>query len=181
MPIWWLCFTLYESGWYKIVSPTHALSIHDIKIESYGLVLELFWFQKWHVFAHFCIILPIAARADFELWRARTALWKIKSDCKQMEIVNCRIRNPNHVNILNFCHWFALRARTTPVRTRTDGKFWNAVNDLVRMQNCLQVILSISKFWRARTCASWRTRAQGLSVCWVITWSLCVLNLINLS
>ena len=38
------------------------------------LVLELFWFQKWHVFAHFCIILPIAACTDFELWRALTAL-----------------------------------------------------------------------------------------------------------
>ena len=38
------------------------------------LVLELFWFEKWHVFAHFFIILPIAARADFELWRALTAL-----------------------------------------------------------------------------------------------------------
>ena len=91
-----------ESGWYEIVSPTHALSIHDIKIKSYGLVLELFWFQKWHVLAHFCIILPIAARAEFELWRARTALWKVKSDCKQMEIVNYDERNSNHVKILNF-------------------------------------------------------------------------------
>ena len=85
-----------------MVSPTHALSIHDIKIKSYGLVLELFWFQKWHVFAHFCIILPIAARAEFELWRARTALSKVKSDCKQMEIVNYDERNSNHVKILNF-------------------------------------------------------------------------------
>ena len=59
------------------------------------LVLELFRFQKWHVFAHFCIILPIAARADFKLWRTRTALWKVKRNCKWMEIVNCRIRNPN--------------------------------------------------------------------------------------
>ena len=92
-------------------------------------VLELFWFEKWHVFAHFCIILPIATRADFKLWRARTALWKVKSDCKWMEIVNCRINNPNHVKILNFCHSCA--------RTRTDGKFWNALNDLVRAQNCL--------------------------------------------
>ena len=98
---------------------------------------ELFRFQKWHVFAHFCIILPIAARADFKLWRARTALWKVKSDWKSMEIVNCRIRNPNHVKILNFCHSFALRARTTRARTRTDGKFGNALNDLVRAQNCL--------------------------------------------
>ena len=39
------------------------------------------------MFLNFCIILPIAARADFKLWRARTALWKVKSDC-QMEIVN---------------------------------------------------------------------------------------------
>ena len=66
------------------------------------LVLELFWFQKWPVFAHFCIILPIAARADFKLWRTRTALWKVKSDCKWMEIVNYCKRNPNHANILKF-------------------------------------------------------------------------------
>ena len=72
------------------------------KNEIWRLVLELFRFQKWHVFAHFCIILPIAARADFELWRARTALWKVKSDCKQMEIVNYDERNSNHVKILNF-------------------------------------------------------------------------------
>ena len=103
----------------------------------FRLVLELFQFQKWNVFANFCIILPIAARADFKLWRARTALWKVKSDWKSMEIVNCCIRNPNHVKILNFCHSFALRARTTRARTRTDGKFGNALNDLVRAQNCL--------------------------------------------
>ena len=62
---------------------------------------ELFRFQKWHVFDQICIILPIAARADFQLWRTRTALGKVKSDCKWMEIVNGRIRNPNHVKILN--------------------------------------------------------------------------------
>ena len=38
------------------------------------LDLELFGFKKWHIFAHFYIILPIAARADFELWRTLTAL-----------------------------------------------------------------------------------------------------------
>ena len=97
-----------------------------------------------------------------------------------MEIVNCRIRNPNHVKILNFCHSFALRARTTRARTRTDGKFWNALNDLVRTQNCLYVILSISKFWRARTCASWRARRHGLLICYVMTSNLCMLNLVNL-
>ena len=77
------------------------------------MILRAILFWKWHVFAHFCIILPIAARADFKLWRARTALWKVKSDWKSMEIVNCGIRNPNHVKILNFCHSFALRARDT--------------------------------------------------------------------
>ena len=123
MPIWWLCFTFYESGWYEIVFPTHALLNHDIKLGVNGRSEELFRFLKWHVFAHFCIILPIAARADFKLWRARTALWKVKSDWKSMEIVNCRIRNPNHVKILNFCHSFALRARTT--RADTYGrKIW---------------------------------------------------------
>ena len=84
------------------------------------LVLELFWFQKWPVFAHFCIILPIAARADFKLWRARTALWKVKSDCKWMEIVNCCIRNPNHVKF-----WilpFLRAARVHNARADTYGR-----------------------------------------------------------
>ena len=35
-------------------------------------------------------------------------------------------------------------------------------------------------FLRARTCASWGARGHGLSVCWPMTWSLCVLNLVNL-
>ena len=43
-----------------------------------------------------------------------------------------------------------------------------------------KVTLSIFKIWRARTCASWRARGRGLSVCWPMTWSLCVLNLVNL-
>ena len=50
------------------------------------LVLELFWFQKWHVFAHFCIILPIASRADFQLWRTLMALWKVKSDWNKWKL-----------------------------------------------------------------------------------------------
>ena len=61
-----------------------------------------FCFEKWHVFAHFCIILPIAARADFKLWRARTALWKVKSECKWMKIVNYGKRNPNHATNFEF-------------------------------------------------------------------------------
>ena len=36
------------------------------------------------------------------------------------------------------------------------------------------------KFWRVRTCASWRARGHGLSVCCLMTWSLCVLNWVNL-
>ena len=36
------------------------------------------------------------------------------------------------------------------------------------------------KFWRVRTCASWRARGQGLSVCCLMTWSLWVLNWVNL-
>ena len=31
MTIWWLCFTLYGSGWYEIITPTHAFSNHGIK------------------------------------------------------------------------------------------------------------------------------------------------------
>ena len=52
------------------------------------MILRAILFWKWHVFAHFCIILPIAARADFKLWRARTALWKVKSDWKSSIVVS---------------------------------------------------------------------------------------------
>ena len=55
------------------------------KNEILRLVLELFWFQKWHVFAN-----------------------------------------------LNFGLFRALCARTTRAQTCTDGKFWNALNDLKR-------------------------------------------------
>ena len=72
MPIWWLCFTLYGLGWYEIVSPTHALSNQDIKIGGRGPVIlkSYFDFKKRHVFDQICIILPIAAHTDFQLWCA---------------------------------------------------------------------------------------------------------------
>ena len=50
------------------------------------LDLELFRFKKWHVFAHFCIILPIAARAilnfdalarPYEMSRVTENQWKL--------------------------------------------------------------------------------------------------------
>jgi len=47
---------------------------------------ELFRFQKWHVFDQICIILPIATRADFELWRALTALWMVKSEWNKWKL-----------------------------------------------------------------------------------------------
>ena len=53
-----------------------------------------------------------------------------------MEIVNYGKRNPNHAEILNFDFFRALYARTTRARTRTDGKTWNALNDLVRTLLC---------------------------------------------
>ena len=87
------------------------------------LVLELFWFLKWHVFADFCIILPIAARADFELWRTLTALWKVKSDWNEWKL-SIMVRG---IQIM-WKFWML----TFSARTRTDGKFWNAQNDLKR-------------------------------------------------
>ena len=59
----------------------------------------------------FLIKFTLLAHADFQLWRARKALWKVKSDFKWMEIVNCRIRNPNHVKNLNLCLSCALCTR----------------------------------------------------------------------
>ena len=78
--LWWRHELIEGQMTHEIISPTHAFSNHDIKVGVNGLSEELFWFLKWHVFDQICIILPIAVRADFELWRALTALWKVKSD-----------------------------------------------------------------------------------------------------
>ena len=70
------------------------LMLFPTMIEKLGVVHhseELFGFQKWHVFDQIYIILPIAARADLNFDAPRTVLWKVKSDCKWMEIVNCCI------------------------------------------------------------------------------------------
>ena len=171
MPLWWLCFTLYESGWYEIISPTHALSNHDIKIGGRWTIwraisilkMACFW-SNLHYIAH------SSTRGFWTLTRAHS-LMKGQEWLKLMEIVNYGKRNPNHVKILNFDLFHALWARTTHARTRTDGKFWNALNDLVRTQTIFKVILSILKFWRARTCASWRAHGHGLSMYWPMTWS----------
>ena len=181
MAIWWRHNILFAKIMH-VFNISHSMAFRILnKIWGYpGFLRSYNGLKKGMFLPIFCIILPIAARADFRLWCARTALWKVKSDCKWMEIVNYGKRNPNHANILNFDFICALCARTTRAWTGTDGKFWNALNDLVRTQNCLYVILSIVKFWRARTCASWRARGQGLSVCCLMTWSLCVLNLVNL-
>ena len=134
--------------------------------------MACFW-SNLHYIAH------SSTRGFWTLTHAH-GLMKGQEWLKLMEIVNCGKRNPNHVNILNFDLFRALCTCTTRTRTHTDGKFWNAQNDLKRALHWLDLDLSNFKFWRARTCASWRARGQGLSVCWLIIWSLCVLNLVNL-
>ena len=81
-PLWWRHELIEGQMTHEIIFPTHAFSNHDIKVGVNWLSEELFWFLKFHVFDQICIIFPIAARADFELWRALTALWKVKSDWK---------------------------------------------------------------------------------------------------
>ena len=136
MQIWWLYFTLYESGWYEIVSPTNALSNHDIKSGGQWTFWRAISFWKIAFFEQIYIILPIAARAEFELWCALTALWKVKNDWKWLRIVKYGIRNKKELKFLNFYLPRVLCARITRARTLTDGKFWNAQNDLIRALLC---------------------------------------------
>ena len=88
-----------------------------------------------------------------------------------MEIVNYSIRNPNHVKNIEFIPLM----RAVRTRTRTDGNFWNAQYDQIRTQN-----FSKSDFEQFKILTRAHVRVgQELSVCWPMTWSLCVLNLIN--
>ena len=45
-----------------------------------GLLDELFRFANMHFLDQIFIILPIEARTDFELWRARRGLLSVKKD-----------------------------------------------------------------------------------------------------
>ena len=65
---------------------------------------------------------------------------------KCMEIVNYSVRNPNHVNMLNFDFPYALCARRTRARTCTDANFQNAPNDLVRALLCTKSDFEHFKF-----------------------------------
>ena len=141
-------FQFVGAGWYEIVSPTHALSNHDIRIGGHRQFwraisiskMACFW-SNLHYIAH------SSTRGFSTLTRAH-GLMKGQEWLKLMEIVNYDIRNPNHVNILNFDLFRAHNART-----RKDGNFWNAQNDLKTCspQTVQKVILSIFLFWRART------------------------------
>ena len=155
MPIWWLYFTLYESGWYEIISPTHAFSNHDIKIGGQWTIwraisifkMACFW-SNLHYIAH------SSTRGFWTLTHAH-GLMKYEEWLKLMLIVNYVKRNPNHVNILNFtfsarCER-ALRARR---HLRTENFEMLKMTWFVLSFNSL-VILSNFKFWRAHTRASW--------------------------
>ena len=173
MPIWWLCFISLGSGWYEIVSPTHALSNHDIKIGgrlTFWRAISIskmacFW-SNLHYIAH------SSTRGFWTLTRAH-GLMKGQEWLILMEIVNCGKRNPNHAKkkiILAFSERCA-HAQRAGGHVRA-GNFEMLKMTWFILSFVQKVILSIFLFWCAR--------GQGLSVCWLMTWSLCVLNLVNL-
>ena len=92
-------FTFSKSRWYEIVSPTHALSNHDIKIGGHWTFwraisiskMACFW-SNLHYIAH------SSTRGFWTLTRTH-GLIKGQEWLKLMEIVNCGKRNLNHVKI----------------------------------------------------------------------------------
>ena len=142
--------------------------------------------------ACFCPFLHYIAHSSTRgFWTLTHAhgLMKGQEWLKLMEIVNCGKRNPNYANILNFDLFHALWARTTRARTDMYGR------EILKCSKWPETCSPLIRFWfwailnfdtrararrGARTCASFRARGQGLSVCWLMTWSLCVLNLVNL-
>ena len=66
MAIWWRHNILFAKIMHVFTYPIQWLSRILNKIWGYpGFLRSYNGFSKRHVFAHFCIILPIAARADF--------------------------------------------------------------------------------------------------------------------
>ena len=141
---------------------------------SWTILKSYFNFKNCMFFFYqICIILPIAARADFQLWGALTALWKVKSDWNEwkLSIMVREIQIVWKFLILTFstrCE----RAQRARGHVRT-GNF--------EMLKITWFVLKIVKkwFWEFFNCDA-RARGHGLSVCYPKPWNLCVLNLVNL-
>ena len=166
--------TLYGLGWYEIVSPTHALSNHDIKTGGHGPFwraisiskIACFFSSNLHYIAH-------SSTRGFSTLRRAHGLMKGQEWLKWMEIVNYGKRNLNRVKflILTFstrCE----RAQRARGHVRT-GNF--------EMLKITWFVLKIVKkwFWEFFNFDA-RARGHGLSVCYPKPWNLCVLNLVNL-
>ena len=120
--------------------------------------IACFW-ANLHYIAH------SSTRGHSTLTRAH-CLIKGRECLKLMEIVNNGKRNPNHAKILNF-DLFRAHGR----KMLKCSKWPETCSPLIRFG-----FWAILNFDARASCA----RGQGLSVCWLITWSLCVLNLVNL-
>ena len=125
--------------------------------------------------ACFCPFLHYIAhsstRGFWTLTRAH-GLMKSQEWLKLMEIVNNVKRNPNHVKILNFDFSARLQRADTYGRKILKCSKWPG--------SYSKLFISDFEHVKILTCASWRARGHGLSMCWPMTWSLCVLNLGNL-
>ena len=99
-------------------------------------ILGVILFCKMACFCPFLHYIAHSSTRGFETLTRSHGLMKGREWLKLMEIVNYGKRNRNHATNLNFDFFRALCARTTRARTRTDGKFWNALNDLVRTLLC---------------------------------------------
>ena len=94
-----------------------GVPIHSEELES---------ISHRHVFAHFYVILPIDARTEFELWRARATIWSVEIDFKLMEIVKKSLEIANQVKKRYFYVIYIVRALRTRTGTRTRANFLNA-------------------------------------------------------
>ena len=137
---------------------------------------ELFRFQKWHVFDQICIILPIAARADFQLWRALTALWKVKSDWNEwkLSIMVRGIQIMWKFWILTFSARYA-RADMYGRKILKCSKRPETCSPLFR--KWFWAILNFDARAHARI---WESPDMDRPVCWHMAWSLWALNMADL-
>ena len=85
------------------------------------MILRAILFWKMACFCPFLHYIAHSSTRDFKLWRARTALWKVKSDWKSMEIVNWLYQESKSCENFEFLP-FIRAARVHNARADTYGR-----------------------------------------------------------
>ena len=125
-------FTFSKSGWYEIVSPTHALSNHDIKIGGHRTFWRAISISKMACFWSYLHYIAHSNTRRFWTLTRTHGLIKGQEWLKLMEIVNCGKRNPNHVNFFNFDLFHNARTDTYGRKTLKCSKWPETCCPLIR-------------------------------------------------